>query len=126
MQIGSIKSNQENYKNNKSKSTVQARRLENYSDVLKEVLEQYAEEIEAAILPYTKKSCEETMMIKGLRKSSQETTNRKTHMENVEGIAVQIAKKLGLNAGVTRIIARNHDVRTYFFRTQWRMVDVKH
>ena len=97
-------------KNRKSLSIVQAKRLDNYSETLLDVLDKYANEINSAILAYNKKSCEETMMIKGLRKSSQETTNRKTHMENVEGIATEIAKKLQLNVGSTMIMARNHDV----------------
>lgn len=100
---------------NKFPSKVQTKRLDNYSESLLEVLEEYANEIDAAIFPYNRKSCEETMMVTGIRKSSQDTTNRKTHMENVEGIAVEIAKRLGLNEGTTRIMARNHDIGHTFF-----------
>lgn len=85
------------YKNVRTIVPVQSRVIENYSDVILQTLEKYANEIQMSILPYNKKSCEETMMIKGLRKSNQETTNRKTHMELVEGVAVQIAKKVELN-----------------------------
>ena len=114
-------------KNRKSLSIVQAKRLDNYSETLLDVLEQYANEINSTILAYNKKSCEETMMIKGLRKSSQETTNRKTHMENVEGIATEIAKKLQLNVGSTMIMARNHDVGHTFLghSGEWWISNVK-
>lgn len=97
--IGHVAKNVKNreYKNVKTIVPVQSRVIENYSDVILQTLERYANEIQMSILPYNKKSCEETMMIKGLRKSHQETTNRKTHMDLVEGIAVQIAKKIGLN-----------------------------
>lgn len=105
------------FTNESSLSNIQKRRLNNYYKEVLEALDKYAIEIDSAILAYNKKSCEETMMIKGLRKSNQETTNRKTHMENVEGIATTIAKKLGLCEGVVRVIARNHDIRTHFLRT---------
>lgn len=95
MKMNGYRRDQRRFLNRRSQSTVQVKRLDNYADILMDVLEQYAEEIDASIVPYNKKSTEETMMIKGLRKSSQEATNRKTHMENVEGIAVEIAKRLG-------------------------------
>ena len=58
-----------------------------------------------------------TMMVKGPRKSLEETTNRESHQKNVEYIATTIAETLGLNAEMVRIMARNHDTRTYIFRT---------
>ena len=61
---------------------------------LKEI-EEYSSEISSVINDYNRKSCEETMMIKGFRKSNQETTNRKTHQENLAVIASRIAK--GIN-----------------------------
>ena len=71
------------------------------------MLDEYANEIDSTILAYNRKACEQTMMVSAARRYSQETTTRKTHMENVEGIAVEIAKKLGLNQGATRIIKQN-------------------
>ncbi len=115
MEIRRIKKENIKLKNVKSLGITQIKRIENYSETLLDALEKYANEIDSAILAYNKKSCEETMMVKGTRKSSQESTNRKTHMESVEGIAVQIATKLGLNVGATRIMARNHDVGHTFF-----------
>ena len=73
-------------------------------------LEKYANEIDMVLTLYNKKSCDETMMIKGLRKSSGETTVRKTHQEDVEKITKEIAKKLGLNEQVVGIMAKHHDV----------------
>lgn len=127
MQIGRVSHNKKEYSNEKSKGKIQSQRLENYSDMLLDILEQYADEIGSTLIAYNKKSCEETMMIKGLRKSSQETTNRKTHMENLEGIAVEIAKKLGLREGVTRIIARNHDIGHTFLghSGEWWLSSIK-
>lgn len=98
-----------------SLSKIQKKRLDNYSNGILQVLEEYSSEIDSSILPYNRKSCEETMMVIGVRKSLQATTNRKTHMENVEGIAVEIASKIGLNEGATRIMARNHDIGHTFF-----------
>lgn len=59
---------------------------------------------------YNKKSCNETMMVKGLRKFSGETTVRKTHQEDVEKITKEIAKKLGLNEQIVGIMAKHHDI----------------
>ena len=50
------------------------------------------------------------MMVKGLRKSSGETTVRKTHQEDVEKITKEIAKKLGLNEQIVGIMAKHHDI----------------
>lgn len=113
--IGVKKDKNERYTNESSQSTVQSKRLDNYSEELLAVLDEYANEIDSTILAYNRKACEQTMMVSAARRYSQETTTRKTHMENVEGIAVEIAKKLGLNQGATRIIARNHDIGHTFY-----------
>lgn len=73
-------------------------------------LEKYANEIDMVLTLYNKKSCDETMMVKGLRKSSGETTVRKTHQEDVEKITKEIAKKLGLNEQIVGIMAKHHDI----------------
>ena len=73
-------------------------------------LEKYANEIDMVLTLYNKKSCNETMMVKGLRKSSGETTVRKTHQEDVEKITKEIAKKLGLNEQIVGIMAKHHDI----------------
>ena len=127
MKINGYRRDTKRFLNKNSKSIVQTQRLDNYSSLILDILEEYANEIDSSIIPYNKKSSEETMMIKGLRKSSQETTNRKIHMENVEGIAVEIAKKLGLHTGVTRIIARNHDLGHTFLghSGEWWLSNVK-
>ncbi|MCI9366168.1 MAG: HD domain-containing protein [Clostridia bacterium] len=127
MIISKVRKILSSFKNVKSVSKVQKKRIGNYSNEILEALEKYANEIESVLISYNKKSCEETMMVKGLRKSSQETTNRKTHMENVEGIAVEIAKKIGLNEGVTRIIARNHDIGHTFLghSGEWWFSNIK-
>ena len=73
-------------------------------------LEKYANEIDMVLTLYNKKSCDETMMIKGLRRFSGETTVRKTHQEDVEKITKEIAKKLGLNEQIVGIMAKHHDI----------------
>ena len=73
-------------------------------------LEKYANEIDMVLTVYNKKSCDETMMVKGLRRSSGETTVRKTHQEDVEKITKEIAKKLGLNEQIVGIMAKHHDI----------------
>ena len=73
-------------------------------------LEKYANEIDMVLTLYNKKSCNETMMVKGLRKFSGETTVRKTHQEDVEKITKEIAKKLGLNEQIVGIMAKQHDI----------------
>ena len=78
-------------------------------------LEKYTNEIEMVITKYNKKSCNETMMIKGVRKSKENTTNRKTHAEELALIAVQIAKGLKLNKAVVKIMGDNHDIGHTFF-----------
>ncbi len=59
---------------------------------------------------YNKKSCDETMMVKGLRKSNPETTNRKIHQEDLEKIVAQMAKGLGLNEEIVKIMGKHHDI----------------
>lgn len=73
-------------------------------------LEKYANEMDMVLTIYNKKSCDETMMVKGLRRSSGETTVRKTHQEDVEKITKEIAKKLGLNEQIVGIMAKHHDI----------------
>ena len=115
MIFGANDNGQKKYKNVSSQSAVQIKRLDNYSEELLAVLDEYSNEIDSAISPYDRKSTEETMMVSSLRRASQETTTRKMHMENMEGIAVEIAKKLGLCEGATRVIARHHDIGHTFF-----------
>ena len=98
------------YTNDKSLVTVQARRIENHSDELAQILDQYAEEIGPVLEEYNKTSSRKTMMLMQNRASSVRTQNRRIHQDMVEGIAVECAKKLGLNVGLTRLIARNHDI----------------
>lgn len=122
------------------------KRLEKYTKEIKEALakrealqelEEYSSEISSIITDYNRKSCEETMMIKGLRKSCQETTNRKTHQENLANIAVRIAKGInqrenqnkqtGLNYEMIEIMARNHDIGHTFLghSGEWWLSNIK-
>lgn len=73
-------------------------------------LEKYSNEIDMVLTKYNKKSCDETMMVKGLRKSNPETTNRKIHQEDLEKIVKEIAKKLGLNEQIVGIMGKHHDI----------------
>lgn len=73
-------------------------------------LSKYANEIDTVLTKYNKKSCEETMMVKGLRRSCGETTNRKTHQEDLEKIVKQIAKGIGLNEEIVAIMGKHHDI----------------
>lgn len=73
-------------------------------------LEKYANEIDTVLTKYNKKSCDETMMVKGLRKSNPETTNRKIHQEDLEKIVAQIAKGIGLNEEIVKIMGKHHDI----------------
>lgn len=73
-------------------------------------LEKYSNEIDMVLTKYNKKSCDETMMVKGLRKSNPETTNRKTHQEDLEKIVKEIAKKLRLNEQIVGIMGKHHDI----------------
>ncbi len=73
-------------------------------------LSEYANEIDMVLTKYNKKSCDETMMIKGLRKSNPETTNRKIHQEDLEKVVSQMAKGLGLNQEIVKIMGKHHDI----------------
>lgn len=73
-------------------------------------LEKYSNEIDMVLTKYNKKSCNETMMVKGLRKGNEETTNRKIHQEDLEKIVAQIAKGLGLNEKIVEIMGKHHDI----------------
>ena len=73
-------------------------------------LEQYAEIISSVINSYNRKSHDKTMMVKGTRKAYEDTTNRKTHQEDLVGIATIIAKKKGLSEKIVAIMAANHDI----------------
>lgn len=97
-------------------------------------LEQYSAEIDFVLAPYSRKSAEETMMVKGLRKSNQETTTRKTHSENLALIARLIAeginKKNGsliFNYGILNIMAKYHDIGHTFYghSGEWWLSDIK-
>lgn len=115
-------------------------RLEQYAKEIEEALQelgQYSSEISSVITDYNRKSCEETMMVKGLRKSCQETTNRKTHQENLANIAARIAKginqkqnqkkEIGINCEIVDIMARNHDIGHTFLghSGEWWLSNIK-
>ena len=72
-------------------------------------LAKYANEIDMVLTRYNKKSCDETMMVKGARKSCGETTNRKTHAEDAEKSVAQMAKGISLNIDITKIMMKHHD-----------------
>lgn len=78
-------------------------------------LAKYANEIDMVLTKYNKKSCNETMMVKGARKSCGETTNRKIHAEDLEKTVAQIAKGLGLNESVVKIMGKHHDIGHTFW-----------
>lgn len=125
---------------------IQLKRLEKYKEQIGQALdkqkamqelEKYSLEIASVITDYNRKSCEETMMVKGIRKSCQETTNRKTHQENLANIALRIAKginikqnkekQVGLSCGVIEIMARNHDIGHTFsgHSGEWWLSSIK-
>ena len=101
------------------------------------VLERYSLEIGSVIDSYNRKSCEETMMIKGPRKSNQESTNRKTHQENLTNVALRIAEGINRNARQERkpvlnckiigIMAGNHDIGHTFLghSGEWWLSNIK-
>ena len=97
-------------------------------------LKEYGLEIAAVINDFNRKSTEETMMAKSLRKGNQETTNRKTHQENVSNVALRIAKGINsksknnrFNLELLDIMARNHDIGHTFsgHSGEWWLSDVK-
>lgn len=61
------------------------------------------------------------------RNSTRKIQDRRSHQDMVEGLAVVIAKKLGLNVGVTRLMAKNHDIGHTIFGHggEWWLSDVK-
>lgn len=73
-------------------------------------LENYANEIDMVLTLYDRKSHDETMMVKGFRKTSGETIVRKTHAEDVAKIARQMAEKLGMNGQIAELMGRHHDL----------------
>lgn len=90
-------------------------------------LEKHVPVIDMVLTEYDRKSCDETMMIKSYRKSFQETTNRKTHMENQACLAVEIARKLGLNEKVVSVMAKHHDIGHTFLghSGEWWISNIK-
>ena len=90
-------------------------------------LEKYIPIIDMVLTEYDKKSCDETMMIKSYRKSSPETTNRKTHMENQACLAVEVARKLGLNEKAVSVMAKHHDIGHTFLghSGEWWLSNIK-
>ncbi len=122
------------------------KRLEGYTEEISQALEkqqalkelgEYSSEIDFVLTDYNRKSCEETMMVKGLRKSCQETTNRKTHTENLTNIAVMIAKginqkehqnkQVGLNYEIISIMGKHHDIGHTFsgHSGEWWISNIK-
>lgn len=81
------------------KKEIELKRLEKYEDIISSVL-----------AFYRKKSCDETMMVKGTRKFDATTTNRETHQMDVAGVVQIAAKQIGLNDRIAKIIAENHDI----------------
>lgn len=115
---------------------IKVERLGTYTEEIEEAfkkqgllqeLEEFYPEIEATMDAYNRKSCNETMMVKGFRKANQETTNRKTHSENLASIAVRIAKPLGLNENVVRLMAKYHDIGHTFLghSGEWWISNIK-
>lgn len=109
---------------------------ENYDNIRKgyerksyqlSVLSKYADIIDGILSQYNKKSCQETMMIKGYRKSSEESTVRKTHMEDHAAMAAYAAEQIGLNAKIVRIMAKHHDIGHTFLghSGEWWFSNIK-
>lgn len=128
------------YREQDSRDIIRLRRLEKYAEDIEKALqelEEYSSEISSVLTDYNRKSCEETMMVKGLRKSCQETTNRKTHQENLANIAIRIAKginrkekqnrQVGLNCEIIEMMARNHDIGHTFLghSGEWWLSNIK-
>ena len=101
MKLGYVKDYKKHFKDKVGELTkrVQIKRLEKYADL-----------IDSVLTPYNRKSCDKTMMIKGLRKSCQETTNRKTHQENLANIVGQMAEGIGLRTEIVKIMGKYHDI----------------
>lgn len=113
--ISTKESNVGRYTNEKSLAKVQGKRIDNYSEEILKAMEQYSEEIGSVIYGYNYGSTDKTMALNLLRRSTVKIQNRGMHQEMVAGLATECAKKLGLNVGLTRIMAYNHDVGHTFF-----------
>lgn len=90
-------------------------------------LGKYASVINLCLTDYNRKSADETMMIKSFRKSDIESTNRKTHSENLENIATLMAEGIGLNVPVVRLMAKHHDIGHTFLghSGEWWLSEIK-
>ena len=91
------------------------------------LLSKYANMINLVLTDYNRKSADETMMIKSFRKSDPESTNRKTHPENLENIAGLMAEGIGLNVPVVRLMGRFHDIGHTFMghSGEWWLSEIK-
>ncbi len=108
---------------------IKEKRVEQYIDEIEEVLKKYKQleelsefspEIQKTMAKYDIKSDKKTMMIKGLRKTDEHTTQREIHQKNATAIAIKIAngvnrkqkdiKKPGFNIKVVAMIMRRHDI----------------
>lgn len=92
-----------------------------------ERLEKYASIIDSVMTSYNKKSCAETMMVKSYRSSSQETTIRKTHMEDHANLVAFAAEEIGLNKEVAVIMSKHHDIGHTFLghSGEWWISNIK-
>ncbi len=90
-------------------------------------LSKYANVINLVFTDYNRKSADETMMIKSFRKSNPESTNRKTHPDNLENIAGFMAEEIGLNVPVVRLMGRFHDIGHTFMghSGEWWLSEIK-
>lgn len=90
-------------------------------------LNKYASVINLCLTDYNRKSTDETMMIKSFRKSDIESTNRKTHSENLENIAAFMAEGIGLNVPVVKLMAKHHDIGHTFLghSGEWWLSEIK-
>ena len=102
------------YTNKKSLSTVQGKRIEEYSEginhAIEDVFDKYSAQIAPSFTEYIRRTGDVTMMLPTTRITSAETTNRLVHMKNVEDLATKIAEAKKLRVGLTKIIAGNHDL----------------
>ncbi len=119
----SSQSTKEGYRSNeRSNGRIQAeariRRFENHAQdtlLALEELNKHAYEIGPVVQEYNKTSSDKTMALRLARNSSKRIQNRRSHQDMVEGLAVVIGQKLGLNTEVIRIMARNHDIGHIFW-----------
>lgn len=75
-----------------------------------ELLREHLKTIKEVLSQYTGRLEDVTMMIKNLRKSFNETTNRKTHSERAAKIGRRIAEEIGINAELTELMLEVHDI----------------